>query len=249
MPASTPRAPDGATAGSKQKASRPSSRRRGAASSASIGTSQTSASSTTATTNEPVGATAGAAHDRSNVVSRRGRPPRRCSHSSPSTPTYTTPEPSASQSKHPPPIERPGRGSGDVVSIRSGPPATSTIVTAARVPQRCTNATGPAVRGESRLGELTAREDQFDGNGFDAAPAGADQARSTRRETTTRPPRRNSLARGEAATCTLQLSPRRRCPMIDPNQPNTTTRPTMSPVARTTAITVAAPCGGALTGA
>ena len=37
--------------------------------------------------------------------------------------------------------------------------------------------------------------------------------------------------------------------MIDPNKPNTTTRPAMSPVARTTAITVAAPCGGALTGA
>ena len=107
------------------------------------------------------------AHDRSNVVSRRGRPPRRCSHSSPSTPTYTTPEPSASQSKHPPPIERPGRGSGDAVSIRSGPPPTSTIVTAARVPQRCTNAT---VRpsGERR-GSVSSRpaQDQFDGNGFD----------------------------------------------------------------------------------
>jgi len=37
--------------------------------------------------------------------------------------------------------------------------------------------------------------------------------------------------------------------MIDPNQPNTTTRPTKSPVARNATTIVAAPCGGALTGA
>ena len=147
--------PAGAIDGSKANASPPSSRRRVTAPSESIGTSQTSASSTTATANEPLDATAGAAHDRSNVVSRRGRPARGCNQSSPSTATYTTPEPSASQSKQPPSMPRPGRGSGDVVSIRSGPPSTSTIVTALRPPQRCTNAT---VRpsGESR-GSVSSR--------------------------------------------------------------------------------------------
>ena len=165
-------------------------------------------------------------------------PTRRCSQSSPSTPTYTTPEPSASQSKHPPPIPRPGRGSGDVVSIRSGPPPTSTIVTADRVPQRCTNATvRPSGESRGSVSSRPARTSSTEmGSTEPARPArgpeliGLDRHGARLDDRDRRVETRLIAVDRDVHTA---LSPRRRCPMIDPNKPNTTTRPTMSPVART----------------
>ena len=134
--------PFGPITGSKQNSSAPSSRRIGCSPAAgSRATSQISASSTAVTRNRPVDETAGAVHALANVVSCRGAPTNGWIQSSPSAATYTTPLPSASQSKHPPPNPRPARGSGEVVSIRSGPPSTATNVIAERSPHRWTNAT------------------------------------------------------------------------------------------------------------
>ena len=98
-----------------------------------------------------------------NGVSCDVGPPHGCSQSSPSARhVHDTGCRRRSQSKQPPPVPRPGRGSGVVVSIRSGPPPTSTVVTAARACRALHERHRSSIRRQSGFGEFTAGRHQLD---------------------------------------------------------------------------------------
>ena len=181
---------------------RPSSRRTGAASSrARSARARSPPRRRRRRRTDPVGETAGPAHDRSNVVSCRGGPTR-----------ALEPEFAVDAPRTPRPLRRrasrsirrraraPAAGRATSSASVPVPRRRRPIVTADRSPSAAR--TRPStVRGEPWLGQLTPRQDEFDRDGLDRPPTGADRARSTRPRTTTATVApRNSLDPGRRAS-------------------------------------------------